>query len=647
MVNGDVNGSYIAVEGNAEDNNVTIASTGVVQADIYGGFTNQGEIKNNSVLVSGAANNDIYGGYSADGNSSGNNVTITSSGTVQANIYGSYTYQGEATNNSVLVSGTANNDVYGSYSADGNATHNTVEVSGSVANDIYGGFTWNGDASNNNITVSGTAENSITGGYSMNGNAINNTININRNAQLASSVQLVGGNSTNDSFSGNTLNLNKWTGTVNQLQNFEHYSITLPESFKENDTVINISGSTSTLLNNPNNPSQKANFIINNVVGVLVNTGDKFTVISNTAMSDNSIYQVMNQGLQGIGVQYDYSLANAGNGTPLEFTILQTRVNPQTKSLQQVRNASASFLNTSADFVINQGLKAASYAQLLTPSNEDSWGLGIFAIGGGSSVKQKTGSHVDVDGVNFIAGLSISNHNLVTPVTLSAFFEAGDGNYNSYNDFAGAPKVTADGDVSYKGGGVMGKLENLVGNLYLEGSFRFGRYKSDYSSGNFYVPGYLGGVLPKFDLNSNYYSAHAGLGYVFDLSESLKVDTALKYLWSYLDGSNVTLLGDKFQFDDMNSHRLQAGGRLFWNMQNKIVSPYIGAWYEYEFDGKSTGSVQGFVLPETELKGSTGIFEAGLTVRPNESPLEIDLVINGLTGRREGIGGYATLNWKF
>lgn len=202
--------------------------------------------------------------------------------------------------------------------------------------------------------------------------------------------------------------------------------------------------------------------------------------------------------------------------------------------------------------------------------------------------------------------------------------------------------------LSYYGAGLMGKAEQLLGkNLYAEGSLRFGRSKSEYNSHDFYVPQHLGGSLPEFDLESTYYGVHLGVGYVFDINDSVKLDTSAKYLWTHLEGDSVTLLGDRFNFDDIDSHRLQVGGRLSWVTSSGKATPYIGAKYEYEFDGKAGGSVRGFKIESSDTKGSSGLLEAGVKLHTSLERLFIDLGVNGSFGQRESIGGHVALRWDF
>jgi outer membrane autotransporter protein len=89
-------------------------------------------------------------------------------------------------------------------------------------------------------------------------------------------------------------------------------------------------------------------------------------------------------------------------------------------------------------------------------------------------------------------------------------------------------------------------------------------------------------------------------------------------------------------------------GSRFSYAVNEYVSPYIGAAYEHEFDGKARATTNGFDLPAPSLRGHTGIGELGLSLRPSLTlPLSFDLGVQGYVGRREGVTGSLQVRWEF
>jgi hypothetical protein len=63
-------------------------------------------------------------------------------------------------------------------------------------------------------------------------------------------------------------------------------------------------------------------------------------------------------------------------------------------------------------------------------------------------------------------------------LTLAAFIEYGQGDYNSYNSFSSG-KVKGSGDTDYKGIGILARNEYNSG-FYLDGSLRAGKTDTDY-----------------------------------------------------------------------------------------------------------------------------------------------------------------------
>ena len=81
---------------------------------------------------------------------------------------------------------------------------------------------------------------------------------------------------------------------------------------------------------------------------------------------------------------------------------------------------------------------------------------------------------------------------------------------------------------------------------------------------------------------------------------------------------------------------------------NERFSPYIGAYWEHEFDGKAKSTVNGNRIDAPTLKGSTGMGELGLSFKPvTDSGFSLDLGVQGYTGVREGVSGSFQMKWEF
>ena len=91
-------------------------------------------------------------------------------------------------------------------------------------------------------------------------------------------------------------------------------------------------------------------------------------------------------------------------------------------------------------------------------------------------------------------------------------------------------------------------------------------------------------------------------------------------------------------------------------LQSRAVSysidrftPYVGLYYDHEFDGRATGSVYGYKLKGVKITGGTTNAEIGFKYRPDvkNNALLIDVGIQGYTGKREGYSGVLKANWAF
>jgi outer membrane autotransporter protein len=77
------------------------------------------------------------------------------------------------------------------------------------------------------------------------------------------------------------------------------------------------------------------------------------------------------------------------------------------------------------------------------------------------------------------------------------------------------------------------------------------------------------------------------------------------------------------------------------------VSPFAGASWEHEFDGKTRAKVNDVELEAPSMEGDTGIFELGVSLKPFGSNARIELGAQGYAGKREGLTGSALLKLEF
>lgn len=283
-------------------------------------------------------------------------------------------------------------------------------------------------------------------------------------------------------------------------------------------------------------------------------------------------------------------------------------------------------------------------------------GTSAFGASGGGSSRYKSGSHVDVDGFSVMLGAAKRFSRNTGQLLAGAFVEGGWGHYDTYNEFSSGV-VRGGGKSRYAGAGVLlrrdwgavdaqGRSQALAGTgpgaPYVEGSLRLGRVSSNWSSNEM-----QGSADASYDTSALYYGAHVGVGYVLPLWQRNSLDISAKYFWTHQQGDKVTIAGDPYHFQSVDSHRSRLGAR-FNHQFTEHVAGYLGAAWEREFDGAARATVYGLETPSPSLKGDTGVFELGFELKPKANDaFTIGLGAQTYTGMRQGVSGTAKLMWVF
>lgn len=309
------------------------------------------------------------------------------------------------------------------------------------------------------------------------------------------------------------------------------------------------------------------------------------------------------------------------------FNNKTVKATESSKTLAESLLGTVAFINQGAEFIADEGIAAMVDAAKLGE-------VMAFGVMRGGSTHYNTGSYVDVDGVTFMAGAGLR----VNPNwTMAGFVEAGWANSASHVE-----GTRGDGDHEYFGVGFATRYQT-DGVLYVDGSLRAGRATTEFA-------GRYGQDSASYDAKSLYMSAHVGLGALWNLNESLKLDTYARYMVTYLDDDDVSLnnrYNDKLELDSTVTHAVRAGARLLGDF-NDYASWKVGAAYEHVFDGDAESAVNSFSLDVPSLEGDTGVFELGLRIRPSlESNWAVDLGAKGYVGDREGVTGNMTVRYSF
>jgi len=316
---------------------------------------------------------------------------------------------------------------------------------------------------------------------------------------------------------------------------------------------------------------------------------------------------------------------------------------PETKALAEGHLAGMTLLNRGMDVAAGQGMREALRIGRL---NRLTGTKSLWATLSAGTGKYDTGSHVDMDSVSLMAGLSANQISNTGEANFGAFVEAGNGSYDTYNKFASAGTLKGDGKIRYWGGGLLGRFdfaEDNTGNFYVEGSLRAGKVKNEYRSD---LRDVLGNRA-RFKTSAPYASLHIGGGYRWKLNETSALNLYGQAFYTREGGDNVRLsTGESMKFSSVNSNRLRFGGRYEWILER--VTPYAGLAYEHEFDGKAKATILGLKVDSPDLKGGTGIVEVGFIMQPAQNhPFTINLGLQGYVGKQEGVTGSLRVKYEF
>ena len=700
--NGITGGS--TMYGTAIGNTVTI-SGGTVNAlySVSGGYSEDGAVIGNTVTISGGTVNYVYGGRSEYGAATGNTVTI-SGGTVNR-VRGGYSKKGMATGNTVTISGGTANDVCGGYSEKSAATGNTVTIIGSatVNGDVYSGYSDTGTTTNNIIRlINATVQSDVYGGNKgSDGNTLNlwgsNTVHAVKNFEAINITGATWGTPVL-TMSGPGLKDNS-DGSKAVLRTVTFFR---PESVVSGKTTPLITATASMSMEFTEDTTQT--YALHPVAGVTIDAAlqgrlaftDGKKVLNYTAIANSATKLTFNKvGWKNEGALLDHSasLANlsfngaevdtsniwftsgkyiAGNrkmtlvkdfgetvgtvtgtkfkaGTTLEGTGKASLVGndlvfevgtkpdgtPDIKPQEQTHNslmgagAGMATLSVGNDFIgdATDGLGLAS--------NVGTDGVSCYANFGGGAMRQETGSHIDVKTWNAILALGRENKKERGTMKYGAFFEYGTGNYTTYNG-----DLRGDGSTRYTGGGLLAKW-TAKGGAYVEGSFRAGSVHGETKS----IMLDENDDPYNCDVDAPYLGAHLGVGKEIALKNGDTVDVYGKYFMNRRNSTSFDM-GGHYELDALTSQILRVGAR--YTMKRENWDFYGGLAYEHEFDGKASGTADGYAIRGTDPTGGSARLELGATMQADKkSPWSLDLNLAGFVGKKRGVSGGVSVAFMF
>lgn len=610
IAGGFANGKSGVTGSVAQGNKVEVTVGGKVTGAIRGGISAYGSANENTVNVAGTVTGMVTGGHA---NGSGNNA-------------------GTANSNQITVSGTAGNAVVGGWSAAGSAQANRIEITGTatVTGTIYGGYAGGGSSnvdSNSILIESGTIGGDIYGGYNAgSGNANNNSITIRGAVDLSNRTIYGGSSSSGNAKTGNTLRFENTGGNIKAIKNIDVLGVS---ALADNSKALTITNGAADDLANTTVKlvaSDSGLRVGQQITLVQANSG----VITSTTILDQATLKKNTNAF----IRYDFEEV-AGLSDKIAVVVTGKEADTaNARALAESRIAGVALLNQSSDLLIDQGFGAVKFNG--EGVAKDTYG---FAIMGGSSIRYNTGSFVKANGFSLIAGLAQKTTVDNGVWHLGAFFENGHSNYSTHNDGVDGA-VRGDGDATYNGGGILARFDSASG-MYGEASMRAGSIKNKF--GGFAYNGGIG----SYEDRSTYYGAYLGLGQQRQLSKNTSLDIYGKYFYTHQQGSDFEVLGEQVTTAAVKSSRMQIGGRLTKQV-TADVSYYGGVAWEYEFDGAADMAVAGADLAAPSLKGSSGIVEMGIRLKPSKTgKITLDLGAQGHFGKRRGFSGGLQINYSF
>ncbi|MDR1310587.1 MAG: autotransporter outer membrane beta-barrel domain-containing protein [Burkholderiaceae bacterium] len=443
----------------------------------------------------------------------------------------------------------------------------------------------------------------------------------------------------------NVMGSNQWTVDQTTLEGHMHFN--LPgTTLNEPDTALLKIHSTQTA-----NIADTATVSLSNfAAGPTLKVGDRFYLIDTDAVGalDGFPDTKMAYAQQGLTKGYNFIIdkehadSNLKNKSLVAHLASQAAPPPEARILNEGRAASLGFLARTASWLADHSYQQADLA---LKGVANGWAGAAFGGIDGSWLRVDTGSDVDILGTHMLVGLAAKNSGTDGYWLTSGFLEAGFARYDVDGHFGpNHRRLEADGNIRFFGIGAMTRLRWNSG-FRLEGSLRAGRMENRFRSNDYRD---VDGTAARYDLYTPYYAAHVGTGYEWKLNEKDTLDVLARYYWARQDGKNTKIsTGERVNFEDDNSHRLRLGSR-FTHARSNNFSWYVGAAYEYEFDGKVRGGAYGWSFDSPNMQGGTGIGEIGIIARPtNNDRFSAEVGLQGYVGRFRGVSGGVRLGWEF
>ena len=669
-----------------EGDNAVMLSALAAENELYiRGGTFRRELSGGS---SSATNTDVAGDRMAEARAAENKVLVNA-GVIKGGLYGGLTAAeakgdratASATKNILhLNGGTYDGEIHGGKAfakttaaayAEAIAEENEVHIHGGV----YQGDIYAGSAQAEGVSASA----SHPGSYAT---VRNNMIEI-TGANDLSRARLHGAlvNAAGTTVTGNALVVRETKSiTVDHVTDFQKYTFWIPAGMTEDDTMLTVtsgqgvslmdaaveahlpgSGSTANRLRLLHTPEGTIN----------KNAATTMEVFEGVSGASTATMGITGNGKELIVNRDGSAIDGGGNVTPppppqpnphppqeepappdetpqpiLPDETPQSTLPPATpdsfqleednaKSLAETMAGSAAFLGTGANLLTGMGMTNAAIEAAAAE------GFSPFAAMSGTSMRVKTGSHVDVKGMNLAVGFSRELRHGNDRLIFGPIIEYGRGNYDSYVNAA-----HGNGSIRYIGAGAFMRQEKENGMFY-EGSLRAGRSRMDYAAD---LTTGMVTTHTSYDADANYIGVHVGAGHKTTTPNGTNQELYVRYFYTRQNGADVTLsTGDRYTFSDVDSNILRAGAR--WMFPQKGGSFILGASMQYEFSGDADATYHragglSYTSASPTLKGFSTSLELGWKAQMSANSTA-DLSVEGWMGKQRGASFRAGFAWQF
>ena len=184
------------------------------------------------------------------------------------------------------------------------------------------------------------------------------------------------------------------------------------------------------------------------------------TLTANNLQRGNGIVQI------GSTVAHDITADVNLDPTTRRLNAVTAQVSPG-RATDQSRALSEGFLGglalnlQGADLVAGRGMDSAVPATFSGTDDAERHGFAGFGALSGGSLRYNTGSHLDMNSLSLLTGLAWGIDLAPGRLTLGAFFEYGNGSYDTHNSFTNAASVDGDGNASISGGGILARMDGV------------------------------------------------------------------------------------------------------------------------------------------------------------------------------------------